>query len=192
MRQARGPAVAGHEGMAAVGRVLARFLSTGSSEPAAVPPGPSARLDFDPTTGPVMPRSGENLSPLLLLVDDDQHGREGWAEFFSQSGYRIAQASDGDEALRKINDRAPDIILVDLGIPRLNGWELTRRVKTDPRWTRISVIVLSGLDYPDALERATAAGCDAFASKPCEPLRLLAIVRGLLARRVPASGNPAA
>jgi CheY-like chemotaxis protein len=132
-----------------------------------------------------MPVPGDPLAPLLLLVDDDQHGREGWAEFFREAGYRVSQASDGEEALVKIGARPPDLVMVDLGIPRLDGWEVTRAVKRNPAWQHIPVIVLSGLDYPDALERVTAAGCDAFVSKPCEPLRLLAIVRGLLARRAP-------
>jgi CheY-like chemotaxis protein len=149
--------------------------------------GTTARLDFDPDVRPALALPAATESPLLLLIDDDQHGREGWAEFFHEAGYRISQASDGQEALAKVSDRRPDLILVDLGIPRLDGWELTRRVKGNPDWRQIPIIVLSGLDYPDALERVTAAGCDAFVSKPCEPLRLLAVVRGLLARRGPSA-----
>jgi CheY-like chemotaxis protein len=167
----------------AMARVLARLLSPGPPDRSMAARGGVARLDFDPTGRPAIPELRESLPPLLLLVDDDQHGREGWAEFFHESGYRVAQASDGQEALVKIEDRRPDLVLVDLGIPRLDGWELTRQIKTNPAWHQIPVIVLSGLDYPDALERVTAAGCDAFVSKPCEPLRLLAIVRGLFARR---------
>ena len=121
-------------------------------------------------------------APLLLLVDDDQHSREGWAEFFLDAGYRVAQASDGPEALLKLEARSPDLMLVDLGMPRLDGWELTRRLKASPTWRQIPIVAFSGLDYPEALERITAAGCDAFVSKPCEPARLLAIVRGMLAR----------
>jgi CheY-like chemotaxis protein len=167
----------------AVTRVLARLLSVGPPEGDPVTRTGVARLDFDPTSQPSMPDLPESLPPLLLLIDDDQHGREGWAEFFHESGYRVSQASDGEEAQTKLSDRCPDLVLVDLGIPRLDGWELTRCIKLDPTWRHIPVIVLTGLDYPDALERVTAAGCDAFVSKPCEPLRLLAIVRGLLARR---------
>jgi len=128
-------------------------------------------------------RPTEAVSPLILLVDDDQHGREGWAEFFHEFGFRVCQASDGEEALAKIGARPPDLIVMDLAIPRLDGWQLTGRLKANPRWRDIPIVALSGLDYPDVVERVTAAGCDAFVSKPCEPLRLLAIVRGLLARR---------
>jgi CheY-like chemotaxis protein len=141
-----------------------------------------ARLDFDPNGRPAVPGRRAVTAPLLLLVDDDQHGREGWAEFFQEAGYRVSQASDGQEALAKFAQRVPDLVLVDLGIPRVDGWELTRCIKAEPKWRHVPVIVLSGLDYPEALERVTAAGCDAFVSKPSEPLRLLAIVRGLLAR----------
>jgi CheY-like chemotaxis protein len=122
-------------------------------------------------------------APLLLLVDDDQHTREGWAEFFLAVGYRVAQAADGEEALKKVNDRAPDLVIVDLGMPRLDGCEMTRRLREHPRSRDIPVVALTGLDYPDTLERITAAGCNAYLSKPCEPQRLLAVVRGLLLRR---------
>jgi CheY-like chemotaxis protein len=171
----------------AVPRVLVRLFSPTPGGRARTEPdsGPVARLDFDPGGRPGAVQPGDSTAPLLLVVDDDQHGREGWAEFFRESGYRVSQASDGEEALSKISDRCPDLVLVDLGIPRLDGWQLTRCVKSNPAFQRVSVVALSGLDYPDALERITAAGCDAFVSKPCEPMRLLAIVRGLLARRTP-------
>jgi CheY-like chemotaxis protein len=164
-------------------RVLARFMAAGPA--ARADDRAPARLDFDPTSRPAMPEPREPLPPLLLLVDDDQHGREGWAEFFRECGYRVSQASDGTEALAKLGDRLPDLVMVDLGIPRLDGWELTRRIKAEAGWRHIPVIVWSGLDYPDAVERVTAAGCDAFVTKPCEPLKLLAVVRGLLARSRP-------
>lgn len=132
---------------------------------------------------PSASETGVGAAPLVLLVDDDQHTREGWAEFLVGSGYRVSEASDGPEALAKIASRKPDIVLVDLGIPRLDGWELTRRIKTTPAWQHIAVVAVSGLDYPETLERITAAGCDAFLGKPCEPAALLAVIRGLLARR---------
>jgi two-component system cell cycle response regulator DivK len=132
---------------------------------------------------PSAAESGAGAAPLVLLVDDDQHTREGWAEFLLGAGYRVSEASDGPEALAKIASRRPDIVLVDLGIPRLDGWELTRRIKSTPAWQHIAVVAVSGLDYPETLERITAAGCDAFLGKPCEPTALLAVIRGLLARR---------
>jgi CheY-like chemotaxis protein len=164
-----------------VGRVLGRLRFSPADR--AAQPVALARLDFDPAGRPMTSDPSPATPPLLLLVDDDQHGREGWAEFFRESGYRVSQASDGEEALAKVASRQPDLILVDLGIPRLDGWELTRSVKSSSSWRHIPVVVLTGLDYPDALERVTAAGCDAFVSKPCEPMRLLAVVRGLLARK---------
>jgi CheY-like chemotaxis protein len=168
-----------------VTRVLARLRGLAPYD--RLPAGATAvaRLDFDPTGKAVVEHQTRLTSPRLLLVDDDQHGREGWAEFFHEAGYRVSQASDGEEAIAKISALVPDLLLVDLGIPRLDGWELTRALKSRPEWRHIPIVVLSGLDYPDALERVTAAGCDAFVSKPCEPMRLLAIVRGLLARVAP-------
>lgn len=148
---------------------------------------PSSRPAGEPVVAasesPSSTQTGVDAAPLVLLVDDDQHTREGWAEFLLGSGYRVSEASDGPEALAKIASRKPDIVLVDLGIPRLDGWELTRRIKSTPAWQHIAVVAVSGLDYPETLERITAAGCDAFLGKPCEPTALLAVIRGLLARR---------
>lgn len=146
-------------------------------------PQPAGEPAIAASPNPSSTETGVGSAPLVLLVDDDQHTREGWAEFLVGSGYRVTEASDGPEALAKIASRKPDIVLVDLGIPRLDGWELTRRIKSAPAWQHIAVVAVSGLDYPETLERITAAGCDAFLGKPCEPAALLAVIRGLLARR---------
>jgi CheY-like chemotaxis protein len=127
---------------------------------------------------PTIPRS-----PLVLIVDDDQHGREGLAEFLSGSGFRISEASDGPEALRKAIRRRPDIVLLDLAIPRLDGWTVARTLKADPVYAGVPVIALSGLDYPAERNRAVESGCDAFVAKPFDLTRLLDLIRALMRLR---------
>lgn len=122
-------------------------------------------------------------SPLVLVVDDDQHAREGLTEFLVGCGFRVAGASDGPEALRKAIRRRPDIVLLDLAIPRLDGWTVARTLKADPVFANVPVVALSGLDYPDERLRAVESGCDAFISKPCDLPRLVETLRLLLAGR---------
>jgi CheY-like chemotaxis protein len=119
----------------------------------------------------------------VLVVDDDQHAREGLAEFLVGCGYRVSEASDGPEALRKAIRRRPDVVLLDLAIPRLDGWTVARTLRADPVFACVPVVALSGLDYPDERLRAAESGCDAFIAKPCDPPRLLETIRTLLAAR---------
>lgn len=138
-----------------------------------------------PRVGPLGTVSEASLpgSPLVLVVDDDQHAREGLTEFLVGCGFRVTEASDGPEALRKAIRRRPDIVLLDLAIPRLDGWTVARTLKSDPVFANVPVVALSGLDYPDEKLRATESGCDAFIAKPCDPTRLVSTVRALLAGR---------
>jgi CheY-like chemotaxis protein len=122
-------------------------------------------------------------SPLVLVVDDDQNAREGLTEFLVGSGFRVSEAADGPEALRKAIRRRPDIVLLDLAIPRLDGWAVARTLKADPVFSQVPVIAFSGLDYPDERTRAADSGCDAFIAKPCDLVRLLETIRRLLSAR---------
>ena len=141
------------------------------------PPGPDTPVRARPPELPV------HTPPLVLVVDDDQNAREGLAEFLVGCGYRVSEASDGPEALRKAIRRRPDLVLLDLAIPRLDGWTVARTLRADPVFACVPVVALSGLDYPDERLRAAESGCDAFVSKPCDPRRLLETIRTLLAAR---------
>jgi two-component system, cell cycle response regulator DivK len=142
-------------------------------------------LPGTPNVAPMtrLPETSTTVGPLVLVVDDDQHAREGLAEFLVGCGFRVTEASDGPEALRKAIRRRPDIVLLDLAIPRLDGWTVARTLKADPVFADVPVIALSGLDYPDERSRAVESGCDAFIAKPCDLNRLLDTVRQLLAMR---------
>lgn len=121
--------------------------------------------------------------PLVLVVDDDQNSREGIAEYLVGAGYRVSEAADGPEAIGKAMRRRPDIVLLDLAIPKLDGWTVARALKADPGFANVPVVAFSAFDYPNERSRAQAAGCDAFLAKPCALPQLLEIITRLLGLR---------
>ncbi|MFL5423349.1 MAG: response regulator [Myxococcales bacterium] len=123
------------------------------------------------------------LAPLVLVVDDVAHGREIFAEYLEFRGFRVATAADGLEALDKAFELLPDVILMDLSLPGLDGWEATRRLKSDERTKTIPVIALTAHALASAHDKAKAAGCDSVVTKPCVPRDLEAEVRRQLAAR---------
>ncbi|MEA2562041.1 MAG: two-component system, cell cycle response regulator DivK [Acidobacteriota bacterium] len=124
-----------------------------------------------------------DTAPLVLVVDDVAHGREIFAEYLEFRGFRVATAADGLEALDKAFELLPDIILMDLSLPQLDGWEATKRLKGDERTKMIPVIALTAHALASAHDKAMAAGCDSVVTKPCVPRDLEAEVRRQLAAR---------
>lgn len=118
--------------------------------------------------------------PLVLVVEDYFDAREMYVEYLSYSGFRVAEAKNGLEALEQAFALGPDIILMDLSLPEMDGWEATRRLKADPRTRTIPVVALTGHALAGFSEGARRAGCDAFVTKPCLPETLVAEVRRLL------------
>jgi two-component system, cell cycle response regulator DivK len=137
--------------------------------------------------------SGESgagaAAPLVLVVDDVAHGREIFAEYLEFRGFRVATAADGLEAMDKAFELLPDLILMDLSLPGLDGWEATRRLKQDERTRGIPVIALTAHALASAHQRALQAGCDSVVTKPCVPRELEAEIRRLLAARNGRSGG---
>lgn len=119
----------------------------------------------------------EALPPLVLIVDDVDHGREISSEYLEFRGFRVATAADGQEALDKAFELLPDIILMDLSLPKIDGWEATRRLKNDDRTRSIPIIALTAHALASAHDKAMEAGCDAVVTKPCLPRELEAEVR---------------
>jgi two-component system, cell cycle response regulator DivK len=108
--------------------------------------------------------------PLVLLVEDDRDGRRMFADWLQQAGFRVEQAHNGLQALERAHDLLPDAILTDLNIPGIDGYELTRRLKNDPRTQRIPVLAVTGYaPFTKDPARADRAGCDAVLPKPCDP-----------------------
>jgi two-component system cell cycle response regulator DivK len=122
-------------------------------------------------------------SPLVLVVDDFPDNRDMYMQYLEFSGLRVAEAQNGHEALQQANALLPDLIVMDLSLPGLDGWEATRRLKADPRTRAIPVIALTGHALAGHSKGAIEAGCDAFITKPCLPERLLEEIRKMLDSR---------
>ena len=118
--------------------------------------------------------------PLVLVVEDYQDAREMYSAFLAFSGYRVAEATNGVEAIEKTLELMPDIILMDLALPRMDGWEASRRLKLDDRTRHIPIVALTGHALAGHAERARAAGCDAFVTKPCLPDALVSEIKRML------------
>jgi two-component system cell cycle response regulator DivK len=118
-------------------------------------------------------------APTALLVDDAFDCRDMYGEMLRYGGYTVLEAVDGADALAVALGQHPDIIVMDLCMPRMDGWEAIRRLKSDSRTRAIPVIALTALEWHAS---AADAGCEAYLIKPCLPLDLLGVVDSLLAR----------
>ena len=127
-------------------------------------------------------RSGRNR-PLILVVEDQEELRRLYVEHLALSGFEVIEAANGEEAISHTSSHAPDVVLMDLSLPILDGWEATRRLKADSRTAHIPVVALTAHDGSGELQRATRAGCDWFVPKPCPPDALITEVRRVLAGR---------
>lgn len=136
----------------------------------------------------------ESGRPRVLLVDDYPDAREMYSEYLDFAGFDVIEAANGMEALQRAADEAPDIVLMDLSLPVMDGWEATRRLKADVRTATIPVVALTGHALAGISEGARQAGCDAFVTKPCLPEDLVKEIRKVLARRaagrLPQSAGP--
>jgi two-component system cell cycle response regulator DivK len=125
----------------------------------------------------------------VLLVDDYPDAREMYSEYLQFSGFEVIEAATGIEALEKAAHTRPDIILMDLSLPVMDGWEATRRLKADKRTAGIPVVALTGHALAGISEGAKQAGCDAFVTKPCLPEDLVKEIRRVLDERKPDSNR---
>ena len=135
-----------------------------------------------------MPITEKSEKPRVLVVDDYPDAREMYGEYLEYCGFEVVQASNGMEALQRALDTKPDIILMDLSLPVMDGWEATRRLKADKRTANIPVVALTGHALAGISEGAKKAGCDAFVTKPCLPEDLVKEIRRVL--DVPPAGAP--
>src|SRR5438270_8160998 len=122
----------------------------------------------------------EDHKPRVLVVDDYPDAREMYSEYLEYCGFEVVQAANGMEALQRAIETQPDIILMDLSLPVMDGWEATRRLKADKRTVNIPVVALTGHALAGISEGAKKAGCDAFVTKPCLPEDLVREIRKIL------------
>jgi CheY-like chemotaxis protein len=122
-----------------------------------------------------------NEPPLVLLVEDDRAGRLLYADWLIDAGFRVEQAHNGLQALERALDLLPDAILTDLNIPGIDGYELTRRLKADPRTSAIPILAITGYaPFAQDPGRADRAGCEAVLPKPCEPEDVTSTLKTLI------------
>jgi two-component system cell cycle response regulator DivK len=129
------------------------------------------------TKEPPKNRNGSTRKPLVLIVEDYSDAREMYAEYLEFQGFRVEQARNGKEAIERATVRPPDVVLMDLSLPVMDGWEATRRLKADERTRHVPVIALTGHALSGTVDTATQAGCDGFITKPCLPEDLVAEIR---------------
>jgi CheY-like chemotaxis protein len=132
----------------------------------------------------MMPSPAPADGALVLLVEDDRAGREMYALGLEQEGFRVAQAHNGLQALDKALELTPSVIVTDLAIPGIDGFQLCKRLKNNPRTCHIPIIGITGYaSFAAEPDRATRAGCDAVYLKPCQPETLVTEINRLLAAR---------
>jgi two-component system cell cycle response regulator DivK len=108
----------------------------------------------------------EGLSKKILVVDDNQDSRELVVKVLKNRGYQMIEAADGEDALEKAAAENPDLILMDISIPKINGYEVTRRLKSQVNFKNTPIIALTAHAMKGDREKALEAGCDGYISKP--------------------------
>jgi two-component system cell cycle response regulator DivK len=119
----------------------------------------------------------------ILLIEDNEMNRDMLARRLAKKGYEVTVAVDGEQGVALAQSEAPALILMDLSLPVLDGWEATRQLKAAPATRSIPIIALTAHAMSGDRERAIEAGCDDFDTKPIELGRLLEKIEALLARR---------
>jgi CheY-like chemotaxis protein len=121
--------------------------------------------------------------PKILLVEDNEMNRDMLSRRLQKRGYEVVIAEDGEQGVRLAQSEAPALVLMDMSLPVLDGWEATRHLKTDPVTRSIPVIALTAHAMAGDRERALEAGADDFDTKPVELTRLLEKIEALLAKK---------
>ena len=145
---------------------------------------PKPGVSPDGVASPPPRAAGE--PPLVLIVDDYDDNREMYSSYLEFAGLRVAEAVNGREALSKTNELMPDLIVMDLSLPGIDGWQATRTIKQDPQTRHVLILALTGHALEGASEGAKKAGCDGFLTKPCLPEDLCTEIQRMLG----AAANP--
>jgi len=120
------------------------------------------------------------MSKLILVVEDHEDNRQILRDLLGAAGFEMVEAHDGAAALPAAQKHRPDLILMDIQLPLMDGYEATRQIKADPALKAIPVIVVTSYALSGDEAKAQAAGCDAYVAKPYSPRALLAKIRQFL------------
>lgn len=123
---------------------------------------------------------GMSAGQHILIVDDYPDALDIWAIFLRSSGYRVSTAADGAEAIEKAEQLLPDLIVLDLELPRISGFDVARRLRSNPETQSIPLIAATGYSHIRQLDRAREAGFDEIVVKPCDPDLLIEEIERLL------------
>ena len=156
--------------------VAASGMSRSATSRASAPRGDSPRRESTSTRA--APKVTER--PLILVVDDFEDNRDLYSAYLTLSGYRVIEAEDGLDGVEKATAESPDLIVMDLAMPRMDGWQAIEILRADGRTRDIPVVVLTGSGAA-AQARASALGCASFLMKPCMPQDLVSVVRAHVA-----------
>lgn len=128
-------------------------------------------------------------TPLVLVVDDLRDNREMYVEYLEYSGFEVISATNGREAVKLAIANLPDVVIMDMSLPGMDGWEATAVLRATPATKELVIIAVSGHAETQFERRAMTVGCDKFVSKPCLPQDLVSHVREQLAQREPAGSR---
>jgi two-component system, cell cycle response regulator DivK len=117
------------------------------------------------------------MSKRILVVEDQEDNRQILRDLLGNAGYELIEAADGEQALAAYAKQRPDLILMDIQLPVMDGYETTRRIRTDPESKAIPIIAVTSYALAGDEAKALAAGCNAYITKPYSPRALLAKVR---------------
>ena len=120
------------------------------------------------------------MTKRILVVEDQEDNRQILRDLLANAGYEMIEAVDGEQALTQAAKHTPDLILMDIQLPLLDGYEATRRIKADPVLNHIPIIVVTSYALSGDEDKARRAGCDAYVAKPYSPRALLAKIREYL------------
>lgn len=118
--------------------------------------------------------------PTLLLVEDNEMNRDAISRLLERRGFSVITGENGEQGLQLCRERLPDLVLMDVGLPGIDGYEATRQIKADPRTARIPVVALTARALTSDREAAVAAGCDDYDTKPVDLARLVGKIHALL------------
>jgi DNA-binding response OmpR family regulator len=122
---------------------------------------------------PAIPAMASSRAARVLLIDDHGPSRRGYAEYLKLQGFSVMEAADGATGLAAALTGQPDIIILDLGLPDIDGWSIARELKAAASTCGVPIIALTGADLPHERASALRAGCDLHLGKPCMPRVLL-------------------
>jgi two-component system, cell cycle response regulator DivK len=119
-------------------------------------------------------------APTILIVEDNEDNRIVYSTMLRHFGFAVDEAENGAEGILKARTGLPDLILMDIAIPLVDGWEAVQRLKKDPVTAGIPIVALTAHAMPADRERAIQVGCDGYLAKPCEPRAVVEEVRRIL------------